>query len=274
MRRIAVIMACHNRCAQTLACLRALGAAELELRVRDRKIDVFLVDDGSTDRTEEAVKNEFSHVHIIKGDGSLFWAKGMRLAWDEAEKCGAYDFYLWLNDDVVLKQGAIASLLKDYSLVGGGAAVIVGPTSTGASESRSSYSATTLQDEQIFPSGEPQQAEGWFNGNCVLIPREVYEKVGMIDGSYSHGRADYDYAERLKLAGIPFYCASQFVGVCVNDGAEKAKQLGLWWRARQLFVPSNRNVFDLWRFRYRYYGAWRAIKSCGYLVWLTLRGAK
>lgn len=258
---IVVLITCHNRKEKTLRCLRSIG----------RGCDVYIVDDGSEDGTCEAVLE--AGYPCIKAGGNLFWAKGMNLAWRVAAE-GNYDFYIWLNDDVVLKQGAIAGLLKDYSRVGGGASVIVGPTSTDASETRSSYSATTLQDEQIFPSGEPQQAEGWFNGNCVLIPREVYEIVGMIDGAYSHGRADYDYAERLKLAGIPFYCASQFVGVCVNDGAEKAKQLGLWRRARQLFVPSNRNVFDLWRFRYRYYGVWRAIKSCGYLAWLTLRGAK
>lgn len=42
--------------------------------------DVFLVDDESTDGTSEAIKSEFPEVSIIKGDGSLFWNRGMYTA--------------------------------------------------------------------------------------------------------------------------------------------------------------------------------------------------
>ena len=58
------------------------------------KIDVFLVDDGSTDGTREEV-GELSgsgsgsgngRIHLIEGDGTLFWAKGMELAWRTALK--------------------------------------------------------------------------------------------------------------------------------------------------------------------------------------------
>lgn len=269
MRRIAVIMACHNRCAQTLACLRALGAAELELRVRDRKIDVFLVDDGSTDGTEEAVKNEFSHVHIIKGDGSLFWAKGMRLAWDEAEKCGAYDFYLWLNDDVVLKQGAIDAALRDWKSLGRDDVVIVG-----ACEYKGvcTYGATDAFDHKLVPNGTPQRAEGWLNGNFVLVPRCVAERVGKISNRFSHARADYEYAERLRRARIPFYLSSRYVGTCANDFREKMRGKGVRARLAMLFRPGYWNLHDLWILKREYYGVARAVVSCAHLAMIALRG--
>ena len=46
----------------------------------------------------EAVGKMFPQVHIIKGDGNLFWNRGMYMAWQAAIKEKDYDFYLWLND--------------------------------------------------------------------------------------------------------------------------------------------------------------------------------
>ena len=92
-------MTCHNRRETTLRCLESL-ALEKRVGVGQWKIDVFLVDDGSTDGTREEV-GELSgsgsgngsgsgsgsgsgRIHLIEGDGTLFWAKGMELAWRTA----------------------------------------------------------------------------------------------------------------------------------------------------------------------------------------------
>lgn len=70
---------------------------------------MWLVDDASPDQTGAKVKAAFPEVHVIEGAGGLFWCKGMRLAWDKAIASGIkYDFYLWLNDDVMLKTDALA----------------------------------------------------------------------------------------------------------------------------------------------------------------------
>ena len=95
MMKISVLLTCHNRKEKTLICLRKL----FEQDVRNVEFDVFLVDDGCTDGTAEAVREEFPKIHIIQGDGSLFWNRGMCLAWEEARKNGAHDAVLWLNDD-------------------------------------------------------------------------------------------------------------------------------------------------------------------------------
>ena len=55
-------------------------------------LTVFLVDDASPDRTGERVLNEFPQVHVIQGTGSLYWTKGMNLAWKTAGD--GYDAYL------------------------------------------------------------------------------------------------------------------------------------------------------------------------------------
>src|SRR5688500_4668302 len=107
--QIAVLMTCHNRKALTLACLEMLRRQPLFAAE-----NLFLVDDGSSDGTGDAVRQAFPTANVVQGDGSLFWNGGMRLAWDRAKAAGRdFDFYLWLNDDVKLSPDALDMLVAD-----------------------------------------------------------------------------------------------------------------------------------------------------------------
>lgn len=92
-KRIAIIMTCFNRKEKTLKCLGSLLADS------EHNLQVYMVDDGSTDGTGDAVKVSFPQVNVIRGDGNLFWNRGMHMAFSKAVEVG-YDFYLWVNDDV------------------------------------------------------------------------------------------------------------------------------------------------------------------------------
>ena len=264
---VAVLMTCHNRVETTLACLRRLMP---QLSPTDC---VFLVNDGSTDGTGARVRSEFPAVRVIDADGTLYWAKGMRKAWGKAVDTGvSYDSYLWLNDDVMLKPNALAAISADYSQVinaSSSTPVVVGACSFNG---KCTYSGTDAKDLKICPNGQPQLAEGWFNGNFVLVPRKVFAKVGVISSDYTHARADYDYAERLKLAGIPFYVSSKYVGECPFDFAEKVRGKGLFKRLSWLWRPGYFNLHDLYLIRSRYHGHLRAMASCFRLVQLVVLG--
>ena len=88
--KIAVLITCHNRKAKTVACLHALFANDLP---KDYSLEIFLVDDGSTDGTEQAVRGRYPKVNIIKGDGNLYWNGGMRVAFADAIEQG-FDIFL------------------------------------------------------------------------------------------------------------------------------------------------------------------------------------
>lgn len=265
--KVAVLITCHNRKQTTVRCVLTV----VDMVAGD---SVYLVDDGSTDGTADAVRELGLGVKIIEGNGNLYWAKGMNLAWKTAVQTGVdYDFYLWLNDDVKLKREALDGLIADWRSTNDPRSVIVGPCSFDITEDRSTYSATTSKDVQIFPNGRNvQRADGWFNGNVVLVPRAAYESVGIISDEYSHGRADYDYAERLKAAGIPCYCSSKFAGVCENDFEKKRAKLSRWQRFAMLWKPGYLNLADLWRFKRRYYGTGKAIVSSLYAIVVAIRG--
>ena len=125
--RLAVLLTCYNRKPKTLACLAALFSQGLPSEV---KMEVYLVDDGSTDGTTEAVEQAYPQVKILPGDGSLFWNGGMRMAFAEAMK-EDYDYYLWLNDDTLLYPDALSNLLStSHQLISQGEthSIIVGST--------------------------------------------------------------------------------------------------------------------------------------------------
>ena len=118
MNSIAVLLTCHNRKDITTSCLQRLFVLKPD-------VDVFCVDDSSIDGTPEAIAQKFPQVHLIHGDGSLFWCRGMNLAWAKAKENADYDYYLWLNDDLFLYDNAFDEILNcsqlnnDRAIIGG-----------------------------------------------------------------------------------------------------------------------------------------------------------
>jgi GT2 family glycosyltransferase len=216
---IAVLLTCHNRREKTLSCLHSLFGVTLPTGY---EIEVFLVDDGSTDGTGEAVKKHFPQVTVILGDGNLYWNKGMNLAWKNAAEKFDYDYYLWLNDDVILKNESFEILLKDSRKEGDHNAIIAGVCQSGnGMVTYSGYNSLTKKIE-LTPNGDIQQCE-YFNGNVVLVPAFVFKRVGFLDPKFHHGQGDFDYGLKAKKAGIQSFISSGFVGVC-----ERNKELPRW----------------------------------------------
>ena len=162
-------------------------------------------------------------------------------------------------------------MIADASICGAEYGVMVGTCSADDLEKTTSYGATDVNDVRYFPSATtPTKATGWFNGNVVLIPYGAYNRVGVISGDYSHSRADYDYAERLKRNGIAFFASSKFVGVCRRVNSSKVEGKRLFRRLALLGEPGHFNLRDLWIYKKRYWGITRAVISICHLVMITL----
>jgi GT2 family glycosyltransferase len=192
--KIAVLLTCFNRRSKTLICLEHLFSFASEL-------DVYLVDDNSTDGTYEAVKKKFPNVHLIKGDGNLFWNRGMHLAWDEAAK-NEYDFFIWLNDDVELYLNFLDELLacseikKHLAIISG----LIELKDTG----EIIYGGTDRAKKLIHPNGELNPITN-MNGNVVLVPKKVFKVLGNLDPVFHHDLGDVDYGWRAQKNGIDVY---------------------------------------------------------------------
>jgi GT2 family glycosyltransferase len=218
---IAVLLTCHNRKYKTLQCLHALYRQQgLEV---DYHIEVFLVDDASSDGTTDEIQNQFPAVNIISGDGNLYWNRGMHKAWQTAADTKDYGYYAWLNDDTFLYPTALQSLLTNIMP----ASIICGTTQEAISK-EITYGGYK-NNQTIKPNGQLQHCD-FCNGNLVLIPREVYKKVGNLDPVFHHAVGDFDYSLRAKKLGFQLFIGPSFVGTCESHGAVPK------WRDRTISV--------------------------------------
>ena len=217
--------------------------------------DVYLVDDGSTDGTAESVvglKDE--RINVIRGDGRLYWAKAMRKAWDVAvTRKHDWDGYLWLNDDTFLNDGAVQRLFAAND----GQRIVVGDLANGKGEI-----VYGLRDG------------GMFTGNCVFVPRKVYERLGMICGEYSHAWADSDYAILARKIGVRVVSAGVVGYAEGHPNRPRLTGLSLRERIKQLTDPKGWNLHDLWLYRRRNWGYCAAIASCAHMVVHILIGER
>ena len=96
----------------------------------------------------------------------------------------------------------------------------------------------------------------WMNGNLVLVPRVVYEKIGPICGVYHHAYGDHDYGLTAKRAGFPLRVSASFCGVCPQQPERYhwLKDHSLVGRFRLLGDPKGYNLHDAVLFRYRNWG--------------------
>ncbi|HEV2132767.1 MAG TPA: glycosyltransferase family 2 protein [Terracidiphilus sp.] len=220
--RIAALLTCHNRRVATLASLHRLFAQELAENVM---LTVFLVDDGSSDGTGAAVASEFPHVRLLCGDGNLYWSGGMRKAFTEALK-EQFDYYLWLNDDVLLDPGAIRHLLATHRRLaesGNDRSIVTGSTrdpetgklTYGGVERASRFHPFKFR--LVVPANDAQMC-ATMNGNIVLIPRSVAEVVGNISDAYRHSMGDFDYGLRARRMGCSIWAAPGYLASCRRNG--------------------------------------------------------
>lgn len=230
MKSIAVLITVYNRKQKTIECLNKLYA---QLPIDGFTVDVFLTNDGCTDGTPEAIKKEFPKVNIINGDGNLFWNRGMFLAWQEASKYD-YDYYLWLNDDTLLYPDALNNLIFSSTSLNNKCIIV---SAIRAKDKEITTYSGHNDKGLVTPNGKLQQCNS-FNGNCVLIPRYVYQKIGNLDWKFKHAIGDLDYGYRASKQGIKIFTSNKFLGIC-----DKNPQLPMWARKE---IPLRKRLKNLY----------------------------
>ena len=257
MKRIAVLMTCYNRVDTTLKCLQRLFNQEIP---EGYSFDVWLVDDASPDKTGERVKAAYPQVNVIQGTGNLFWCKGMRLAWDKAAEAHEYDFYLWLNDDVVLNDFALKRLLIDSEELGEN--VIICGALYSPEVGGIFYGAPELRNCESL--NEPKLINAGMHGNVVLIPQVIYKTIGGMAKGLVHQHGDFEYGYRARKFGFKVFVAGAIVGNChANFGFDKRKLLNasLKKRIEMLFSPKGLGLKDYCRYKYLTVGCLGSVAS-------------
>lgn len=241
MYKLAVLLTCFNRKNKTISCLDSLYRAFKYFNLSSDKecfMKIFLTDDNSSDGTSDAILNKFTdNIVILKGNGNLFWAGGMRNSWNAAIADEiSWDYYLLLNDDVDVYENLFFELFqvdefskKTYNSQG----LYSGITCSKEDESKLTYGGSKWKNRffatsvMLPPTGHPQECD-MTNANILMVPKLLVEKNGIFWDGYTHGKADYDYSIQVKKKGFPVLLTSNYCGKCDNDhidGKEVAKKI-------------------------------------------------
>lgn len=245
MNNLAVLMTCFNRKENTVRCIKRL----YEITTN---VDIYLVDDNSTDGTYESVQKIFPNVNLLKGTGDLYWSRGMRFAWENARKKN-YQFYLWLNDDVVLYHNCLAEIFE-CSSIKEHKAIIAGIIED-EHKNEILYGGKCANKELLNPDGNINPIV-YLNGNFVLIPDIVFQALGNIDHKFHHDLGDADYglsAIRNKIGVFTTRCA---VGYGFKNPICRVRKngTGIKQRFKKLYSPLGSPPFINFYYRRKHFG--------------------
>ncbi len=179
---------------------------------------VWVVDNASTDGTVEMLRHEFPQVKLICNETNA----GFAAANNQGLKAADADYYLLLNPDTVVPEGAFAKLLQFADAQPGAGAVgpkLVNPDG-GLQHSARRFPTITAAifrntalgrlcpgaaspSHYLMTEWDHDEARevDWVSGACLLIRRDALEQVGYLDEGFFWGSEDVDYCFRLHQAG-------------------------------------------------------------------------
>ncbi len=203
---IYIVIPVFNRKEYTKACLESLQAQT------DQNFKVVIVDDGSTDGTEQMLREEFPEVYVLRGDGNLFWTAGVNMGIRHALKMGAENI-MTMNNDIVVDKGLIENMYrwhkeKPEALLGALELDIETGNPIFGGE-RLDWKRSKIQVLlEVLPKSEQHGIHRVTHlpGRGLFIPRVVFEKIGLFDQDrFPHYIADYDYTHTARRAGFELY---------------------------------------------------------------------
>jgi GT2 family glycosyltransferase len=187
------------------------------------EIEIILADNGSSDGSVSAVREQFPKIKIIENDENLGFVKptnqGMRAS------CGKY--ILLLNNDTVILDNALTkmvSFMESHPDVG-----VCGPKAVdgdGVMQTRcrrgfpTPWATLTYLTglARLFPRSPlwSRYLMSYFDedeihetdavsGSCLMIRRETMKQVGYLDEDYFAYGEDLDYCARVQKAGWKIY---------------------------------------------------------------------
>ncbi|MCR5250356.1 MAG: glycosyltransferase family 2 protein [Lachnospiraceae bacterium] len=261
MKKVMILLTCHERREKTEECLKSL------LQDAKAQTQVVVVDAGSRDGTVEMLKAfpvKNGSLKLIRRGPELFWNGGMRVAMNyAAAHCAEQDCIMLVNDDVRFLPGALDAMLK--RLEENGADAVVGATRAGSGEQ--SYGGVRMLSrhlaryELIPPSVRPESCDT-FNCNALLLTKECFLSSGNLDGAYVHSMGDYDYGMRLKRAGRIVINSADYVGVCDDNdmkGSWRDTGLSRAERLKKKEGPKGLPARDWYHYVRKNYGAAAAL---------------
>ncbi|MEA5465999.1 glycosyltransferase family 2 protein [Leptothoe sp. PORK10 BA2] len=224
-------MPVRNRKAYTSDILRQLSN-QISQYSNEHQFDVVVVDDGSTDGTPELIAQAFPSVHLVSGDGNLWWTGAIATGMTYAQQHLHPDYLVWLNDDITLADNFIAHLVQccqlnlNQKIITGG--IVCDRTHADWIVFGGVISSCPISTLQQF-SDDPVLNVDALNGNIVVIPARLTQEVGLPNAErFRHYGGDYEYVCRAKAAGYTVQLSSLLKATTDWQPSDVIRYMPLW----------------------------------------------
>ncbi|MDZ7356735.1 MAG: glycosyltransferase family 2 protein, partial [candidate division KSB1 bacterium] len=192
---VAVIILNWNNWQDTVECLESLAQIDYP------NYQVIVIDNGSSDDSVVQLKHRFDWIRLFETGENLGFSAGVNYGIERAKDS---ELVLLLNNDTIVAPNFLTELVKTIQsdntigLVGGRIYYLdVAKTDTalfcrqnkiwsaGGGISKLTKKAFHIGDKKIDHGQYDQQREvDFLSGCCLLIKREVFEKIGLLDPDY------------------------------------------------------------------------------------------
>ncbi|MEM5832282.1 MAG: glycosyltransferase family 2 protein [Candidatus Aenigmatarchaeota archaeon] len=167
---------------------------------------IIFVDNGSTDGSVDFIKNNYENIDIVALDRNYGFTGGNNIGIKYAEKKYKPDYFLLLNNDTeIIQKDWLKKLVESAKKYKAG---IVGCKLLYPNRKiQHAGINTTFLSEHIgrYENEDKYSEIRYVNAvtfACVLINRNVFEKIGLLDEIFFSGHEDIDFCFRARKNGI------------------------------------------------------------------------
>lgn len=195
--KVSIIILNWNNYKDTKECLLSLD------KITYPNYEVIVVDNGSIDGSTLKIQKDFPQHKYIYNKDNLGFTEGNNIGMKYAMKKGT-DFVLILNNDVVVEKNFLESLVDialrnpDVGIVGPAIYFYREPEKLSRTGCKINYWRINTK---VYDSVESAEMD-WVYGCCLLVKKEVINKIGYLYEPYFLSYEDVDYCVRAKKAGF------------------------------------------------------------------------
>lgn len=265
--KVSIIFPNYNGGKEPLDCLKSINA----LVYPKDKVEVIVVDNGSTDDSDVKIKRQFPKIKLLKNNKNLGFAKAI----NQGIKISTGKLILITNDDVTFEKNSLV-IATDY-LLGNKDVGIVGAKIYFKDNPKKICSSGFVMNKwtgSVHPAPKPNELKepDWVQGCAILTTKSVLEKVDLLDPEYFLSFDDYDLCLRVKKIGRKVVYLPQFI---VYHAESKTVDRNIpfkfyhWYRSKFRFLIKNMpvvNILSILSFQLFLASPYRLIKKDGRFV--------
>jgi len=252
---IHIIIPVHNRLAATLRCIKSIQKQKIK-----KKLNIIIVDDGSSDGTSAYIAKNFSNIKILKGSGFMFWGGAVNFGIESVlKKKKPGDWVLLINNDVELKTETISSLISisennkrksvviplTLSIIDKKTVIKSGTIIKSWFLNISKHLFAGMKNNEIMDK-KPIKVD-IMTCRCALHPIEMFKIAGNYDAkNFNHYGCDDEFSIRIKKYGYSILlCPSVTIYLTDNKSSIKQKKINIKNFIHSFFsMKSSSNIID------------------------------